>query len=36
MRFKKWIVIAAVAVVAYIVWRRFGDDIKGTISTATA
>jgi hypothetical protein len=33
---KKWIIIAAVAVAAYFVWRKFGGQIKDTISSATA
>lgn len=33
---KKWIVLAAVAIGAYIVWRKFGGQIKDAISSATA
>lgn len=33
---RSWIVAAVVIVVAYVVWRKFGDQIKGTISSVTA
>lgn len=33
---KKWILIAVVAVAGYFLWRKFGENVKGAISSATA
>lgn len=33
---RKWIVLAVVAVVAFILWRKFGGQVKGAISGLTA
>jgi hypothetical protein len=32
---KKWFVILAVALVAYVLWRKFGSGVKSAISAVT-
>ncbi len=33
---RNWIIIAVVALVAYIAWRKFGGALKGAVSSVTA
>lgn len=33
---KKWIVILIVSVVGYVLWRKFGGQVKSAVSSATA
>jgi hypothetical protein len=33
---RNWIITLIVVVAAYFVWRRFGGEIKGAISSATS
>lgn len=33
---RNWIILAIVAVIAYFVWRKYGSNITGAISSVTA
>ncbi len=33
---RKYIVILVVAVIGYVLWRKFGESIKSTVSSVTA
>lgn len=33
---RKWIITIVVIVVAYFAWRKYGDQVKSAISSATA
>lgn len=32
----KWVIILAVVVVGYFAWRKFGDQVKDTVSNLTS
>jgi len=33
---RNWIIVLVLAVVAYFVWRKYGGNIRGAVSSVTA